>query len=129
MSSHGESIKYAADPWAHAADAKKKPPYATERDTAEGQRQRRVYQEKVSDLDAQDLVFVDATGVNSALARRYARAPKGERASASAPINKGKNVTVLGALSLPGMVEVMTIDGSADGQVVSTFIQDVLVPA
>jgi transposase len=72
---------------------------------------------------------VDETGVNIALARRYARAPKGERASASAPINKGKNVTVLGALSLTGIVEVMTIDGSADGQVVSTFIQDVLVPA
>jgi transposase len=72
---------------------------------------------------------VDETGVNIAMARRYARAPKGERASASAPINKGKNVTVLGALSLTGIVEVMTIDGSADGQVVSTFIQDVLVPA
>jgi len=63
------------------------------------------------------------------MARLYARAPKGERAYASAPVNKGKNVTVLGALSLAGIVEAMTIDGSADGQVVSTFIQDVLGPA
>lgn len=63
------------------------------------------------------------------MARLYARAPKGERAYASAPVNKGQNVTVLGALSLDGIVEAMTIDGSADGQVVSTFIQDVLVPA
>jgi transposase len=77
----------------------------------------------------QDLVFVDETGVNIAMARRYARAPKGERAYASAPVNKGKNVTVLGALSLEGLIEAMTIEGSADGQVVSTFIQDVLVPA
>jgi transposase len=77
----------------------------------------------------QDLVFVDETGVNIAMARLYARAPKGKRAYASAPVNKGKNVTVLGALSLAGVVEAMTIDGSADGQVVSTFIQDVLVPA
>jgi transposase len=72
---------------------------------------------------------VDETGVNIAMARLYARAPKGERAYASAPVNKGKNVTVLGALSLDGIVEAMTIDGSADGQVVSTFIQDVLGPA
>jgi len=72
---------------------------------------------------------VDETGVNIAMARLYARAPKGERAYASAPVNKGKNVTVLGALSLAGIVEAMTIDGSADGQVVSTFIQDVLGPA
>ena len=75
-----------------------------------------------------DLVFVDETGVNIAMARLYARAPKGERAYASAPVNKGKNVTVLGALSLAGIVEAMTIDGSADGQVISTFIEDVLVP-
>ena len=63
------------------------------------------------------------------MARLYARAPKGKRASASAPVNKGKNVTVLGALSLAGIVEALTIDGSADGQVVSTFIQEVLGPA
>jgi len=63
------------------------------------------------------------------MARLYARAPKGERAYASAPINKGQNVTVLRALSLDGIGEAMTIDGSADGQVVSTFIQDVLGPA
>lgn len=62
------------------------------------------------------------------MARLYARAPKGERAHVSAPVNKGKNVTVLGALSLAGIVEAMTIEGSADGQGVSTFIQDVLVP-
>jgi len=35
----------------------------------------------------------------------------------------------LGALSLAGLVEALTRDGSADGQVVSPFIQDVLVPA
>ena len=72
---------------------------------------------------------MDETGVNIALARLDARAPKGERASASAPVNKGQNVTVLGALSLDGIVEAMTRDGSADGQVVSPFMQDVLVPA
>ena len=71
---------------------------------------------------------MDETGVNTAMTRLYARAPKGERAHASAPVNKGKNVTVLGALSLEGIVEAMTIEGSTDGQVFSTFIEDVLVP-
>ena len=63
------------------------------------------------------------------MARPDARAPKGERASAAAPVHKGKNVPVLGALSLTGIVEARTIDGSAEGQGVATFIQDVLVPA
>lgn len=83
----------------------------------------------MSALEVQDLVFLDETGGNIAMARPYARAPKGARAYASAPVNKGKNGTVLGALSLEGIVEAMTIDGSADGQVVSTFSQDVLGPA
>jgi transposase len=34
----------------------------------------------------------------------------------------------VGALSLEGIVEAMTIEGSTDGQVFSTFIEDVLVP-
>ena len=62
------------------------------------------------------------------MTRLYARAPKGERAYASAPVNKGKNVTIVGALSLEGIVEAMTLEGSTDGQVFSTFIEDVLVP-
>ena len=129
MSSDCEQIQYAAHTGEIAVDTKKKTRYATERDPEEVQRQRRVYQEKISALDAKDLIFLDETGVNIAMARPYARAPKGQRVHVSAPVNKGKNVTVLGALSLEGMVEAMTIDGSADGQVVSTFIQDVLIPA
>lgn len=129
MSSDCEQIQYAAHTGAIAVDTKKKTRHATERDTEEAQEQRRVYQEKVSTLEAKELVFVDETGVNTAMARLYARAPKGERAPASAPVNKGKNVTVLGALSLEGIVEAMTIEGSTDGQVFATFIGDVLVPA
>jgi hypothetical protein len=56
----------------------------------------------MSQLDINDFVFLDETGVNIAMARRYARAPTGERAHAATPVNKGKNITILGALSLKG---------------------------
>jgi transposase len=72
---------------------------------------------------------LDEAGVNIAMARQYARAPKGERAQSPIPVNKGPHVTILGALALAGIVEAMTIEGSTDGQVFSTFMQDVLVPA
>jgi len=108
---------------------KKKTRYATERTTEDVQEQRRVSQANVSALEAHDLIFVDETGVNIAMARLYARSPKGQRAYASAPVNPGKHITVLGALSLEGMVEAMTREGSSDGQVFSTCIQEVCVPA
>ena len=86
------------------------------------------YQEKINQLDVKDLIFIDETGVNIAMARPYARAPKGKRAHSAIPVNKGNNVTLLGALSLAGIVEAMTIEGSTDGQVFSTCVQEVLVP-
>jgi len=107
---------------------KKKTRYATERTTEDVQEQRRLYQAKVSALDVHDLIFVDETGVNIAMVRPYARSPKGERAYAPAPVNTGKNITVLGALSLEGLVEAMTIEGSSDGQVFATFIQQICGP-
>jgi transposase len=80
-------------------------------------------------IDAHDRVFLDETGVNIAMARLYARAPQGQRAYASIPVNKGKNITVLGALSLDGIIAAMTVEGSTDTQVFFTYVQTILVPA
>lgn len=79
-------------------------------------------------IDAKDQVFLDETGVNIAMARHYARAPQGERAYAAKPVNKGKNITVLGALSLGGIQAAMTVEGSTDTEVFLTYVQRVLVP-
>jgi transposase len=83
----------------------------------------------MSQLDPKDFVFVDETGVNIAMTRRYGRAPKGKRVHASTPVNKGKNVTVLGALSPTGITAAMTIEGSTDTPVFLTFVQKILAPA
>ena len=53
-----------------------------------------------SGLLLEALVFIDETGSNIALTPLYARAPKGERARGKAPRNRGKNTTLLAALSL-----------------------------
>ena len=37
------------------------------------------------------------------MVRRYARAPKGERAYGSVPRNRGKNTTLVASLSLGGI--------------------------
>jgi transposase len=74
------------------------------------------------------LIFLDESGVNIAMTRRYARALKGKRARGSAPINYGKNITMLGALDRNGMVAVMTVDGPTDSDVFMTFIDQILIP-
>ena len=79
-------------------------------------------------IDANDRVFLDETGVNLAMTRLYARAPQGERAYASTPVNTGKNITVLGALSLDGVIAAMTVEGSTDTEVFFTYVQTIVVP-
>jgi hypothetical protein len=79
-------------------------------------------------MDACECVFLDETGINIAMARHYARAPQGQRVHTSKPLNKGKNITVLGALSLNGITAAMTVEGSTDAQVFLTYVQTLLVP-
>jgi hypothetical protein len=79
-------------------------------------------------MEAKEYVFLEETGVKIALARHYARSPQGERVHTSKPVNKGKNVPVLGALSLDGISASMTVEGSTDAQVFLTYMQTILVP-
>src|SRR5882672_9970027 len=107
-----QSIKYASNPCPPKAHAKKTTDHASECDSDDVQAQRRLHQEKISELDAEDGIFLDETGVHIAMARPYARSPQGERVHTSKPVNKGHNMTVLGALSLEGIMAAMTVEGS-----------------
>ena len=53
----------------------------------------------IGEIRLQDLVFIDETGVNLAMTRRYARAKKGLRAYNKCPYNRGENITFIGALT------------------------------
>jgi len=79
-------------------------------------------------LDPHRLTFVDESGINLALTRLYARAPRGVRAVGSVPQNYGQNLTVLAALNYGGMRAVMLIPGATDGDVFRSFVERVLLP-
>jgi transposase len=74
------------------------------------------------------LKFVDESGVNLALTRLYGRAPRGQRAVGSTPINYGENVSLIGALSVSGLDAPMMIGGAVDGEVFRMWTQQVLCP-
>ncbi len=64
-----------------------------------------------------------------ALAPRYARAPKGERAFGKAPRNWGKNVTLISSMSKKGMGASMSIEGSSDTESFSLYMREFLCPS
>jgi transposase len=74
------------------------------------------------------LIFVDETGSHIDLARTYAWAPRGQRAYAAKPRNRGQALTLIGALGVDGLVATMTVTGGTDGEAFRSYVEQVLVP-
>lgn len=73
-------------------------------------------------------IFVDETAVNTAMTRRYGRAPRGERAHDSAPRNYGAHTSVIGAMGLRGLVATLAVEGAVDAEVFNAYAERVLGP-
>ena len=106
---------------------KKKTLHAGERDTPEVQAKRRRYRAKVRRIEAKRLVFVDETGVNTAMTPTHAWARRGERAKGSVPSSWG-STTVIAALGLDGVRAPLVFPGATDTQAFQTYVDQVLVP-
>jgi transposase len=77
---------------------------------------------------AKDLIFIDESGVNLALTRMRARSPKGKRAYGKRPHKRGKNVSLLTAIGLQGVLAEVSLLGSVKGLTFEAFIATKLVP-
>lgn len=63
------------------------------------------------------------------MARRFARSLKGQRAYASAPINYGANISVVGAMRLgEGICAAMSLEGAFDGDAFLAYTTEILAP-
>ncbi len=109
--------------------AEKKSLHATERDTEENQRRREVFLERLRSIPPERLIFLDESGVSTQMTRRYARAPRGVRVHESTPEGNWKILTILGAMSLRGMIATMTIEAATDADIFLAYLDQILCPA
>lgn len=79
-------------------------------------------------IDIKNLVFIDETGVNLAMTRHYGRGENGVRVYDERPGNKGKNITLIGAMSDEGLIATMTFLGSLNTASFLVFIEQILLP-
>jgi transposase len=79
-------------------------------------------------LSQRRFVFVDESAVNTAMTRRYGRAPRGERAHDSAPRNYGAHTSLIGAMGLRGLVATLTVEGAVDTDCFNAYAERVLGP-
>ncbi len=81
------------------------------------------------DTGTRRLIFLDETGCNLNMARRYGRAPKGVRlVDKSVPRNTPPNRSLVGALSREGLLTSLEVEGAMDGDAFFVFLQKCLAP-
>jgi transposase len=106
--------------------AQKKSQIAQERE----EEARRLWRWLASRFDAKRLMFVDESGFNTSMTRLRARAPKGKRAYGKVPRNRGKNQTLIAAITLEGgMGATMTVEGATDALAFEAYVEHFLAPS
>ena len=105
-------------------DPEKKCLSASERDAAA----RTAWREQARPIDPSRWVWVDETGTHLGLTPRYSRAPRGRRAHGSAPRNRGKNRTLITALTLAGAGPGLLLEGALDGAAFDAYVKHLLAP-
>jgi transposase len=90
---------------------------------------RRRWAETMPVHDARQYVFVDESGVTTDLLRRYARSPRGNRASDHTPCSHWQTHTVVAALRTTELGATAVFDGPIDGVTFRAYVEQVLVPA
>ena len=80
------------------------------------------------DLDPDRVVFLDETAAATNMARRYGRAPRGQRCRIAVPHGHYKTTTVTAALRASGPFAIELMDGATNGTRFRTYVADSLVP-
>lgn len=84
--------------------------------------------EDTATVHPEDLVFLDETGSHLGSTPTHAWAPRGHRAHATAPANRGENKTVIAALTLDGIGAVLRFDGAMTSGRFEGYVRHVLAP-
>lgn len=105
-------------------DPEKKSLSATERDEPA----REAWRERTAGIDPARFVFLDETGSHLGLTRRYARAPRGQRAIGRAPRNRGQTRTTITALTLDGIGPGLLLEGGVSTAGFEAYVAHLLAP-
>ena len=73
-------------------------------------------------------MFIDETWASTNMARRYGRAPRGERLRASIPHGHWKTTTFVAGLRLDGVVAPLVLDGPINAAAFEAYVEQFLAP-
>ena len=107
---------------------KKKTFHADKQESEEVKQLRLEYQLIMWAIETNNLVFIDESGANLNMARTHARETQGRRAHGRKPHNKGKNLTIIAAITITVVLAALSFFGSNDTVSFLFYVTEVLVP-
>ena len=109
-------------------DIQKKSLHAAEQQRPDVAAAREAWRAGQPDLDPNRLVFIDETWATTNMARRYGRAPRGQRVIAAVPHGHWKTSTFVAALRTSGLTAPLVVDGAMNGAVFLAYVEQILAP-
>lgn len=89
---------------------------------------REEWNKTLKQCDPEKLVFLDESGINTDMSRRYGRAIGGERSVDKAPLNTPANTTILSSVRLNGETAYTTYSGGTTREKFLDYLENVLIP-
>jgi len=108
--------------------AGKKSLHAAERETEANRKRREEFAARIQSISPERLIFLDESGVTTSMTRLYARGMGGRRLHEATPGGHWKILTILGAMSLSGMIATMTIEEPTDIDIFLAYVEHLLYP-
>ncbi|NER53063.1 MAG: IS630 family transposase [Symploca sp. SIO1A3] len=108
--------------------SQKKTRYSSQAATPRVQKLRVEYWEKIKDIEPENLVFIDESGILLGVSRPYGRSEINTRVRDIKPFYRGAKITLVGAISQNKALALMTLNGSLDGNAFQVFIDHFLLP-
>jgi hypothetical protein len=109
--------------------AQKKSLCASELDSEINRKRRAEFAAQIRTITPERLIFLDESGVTTSMTRLRARCAGGRHIHEATPGGHWTIITVLGAMSVDGIIAAMTIEEATDGDIFLAFVQQVLRPA
>ena len=93
------------------------------------QAQRQAWRQRTGGIDPARFVFLDETGVHTAMTRLRGWGPRAERVVGRVPHGHWKMTTLIAAVRSDAVVAPLVFEGATDTAAFETYVQQVLVPA
>ena len=103
--------------------------HASEQDRSDVAAERQAWRDAQPKLDHSSLIFIDESGVTTNMARRYGRAPRGERVIGSVPHGHWMTSTFIAGLRHDGIIAPCLFNCAIDGELFLAYVEQQLAPS